>query len=134
LGIFVPPVCLFRLHEHFSHTSSRPKCDMFVFFFVLGTVKGGTQLQPFTNIGRCSSGFTSSLKLHHNTEVHVTVVAVNGAGLRTVSHSQPVYVDLTPPEFEYLYDGTTHGKTWPYIAELINAGIFELFRASLKTC
>ena len=76
---------------------------MFVFFFVLGTVKGGTQLQPFTNIGRCSSGFTSSLKLHHNTEVHVTVVAVNGAGLRTVSHSQPVYVDQDSSGFMPLF-------------------------------
>ena len=52
------------------------------------------------------------MKLHHNTEVHVTVVAVNGAGLRTISHSEPVYVDLTPPEFVYLYDGTTHGKAF----------------------
>ncbi|WAR05723.1 hypothetical protein MAR_021092 [Mya arenaria] len=32
-------------------------------------------------------------------------MAVNGAGLRTVSHSEQIYIDLTPPEFEYVYDG-----------------------------
>ena len=45
----------------------------------------------------------------HNATIYVTVVAVNGAGIRTISYSDPVRVDLTPPVFEYVNDGTVEG-------------------------
>ena len=51
----------------------------------------------------------SEIYLSHNTTVYTTVVAVNGAGLRTVSYSYPLLVDLTPPLFEYVNDGFIEG-------------------------
>ena len=48
----------------------------------------------------------------HNSTIYVTVVAVNGADIRTVSYSDPVRVDLTPPVFEYVNDGTVEGTIY----------------------
>lgn len=50
-------------------------------------------------------GINSNVTLVHNTNIYITTVAMNAAGLRGVSFSDPVYVDLTPPEINYVYDG-----------------------------
>jgi len=47
--------------------------------------------------------------------VYVTVVAENGAGLRTVSHSHPVLIDLTPPVFSFIHDAEYDGMYFPLI-------------------
>ena len=78
--------------------------------FKTGTVEGGTQLQPFVSVGKRTFAFTSSLHLVHGTIVYVTVIAVNAASLRTVSYSDPILIDLTPPSFEWVYDGPVRGK------------------------
>ncbi|WAR05117.1 hypothetical protein MAR_020486 [Mya arenaria] len=82
-----------------------PESGIVEYFWAIGTVRGGTQLQEYTSVGRNEFASSNTIQLQHNTVVFVSVIAVNGAGLRTVSHSEQIYIDLTPPEFEYVYDG-----------------------------
>ena len=68
-------------------------------------MRGGTQLQTFKSVGKRTYAIASSLTLLHNSVVHVTVVAINWAGLRTVSYSEPILVDLTGPVIYNVQDG-----------------------------
>ena len=62
------------------------------------TIIGGVQLHNFRSVGLLSHARADALLLQHGTEVHVTVVAENAAGLRTAIYSDALTVDLTPPE------------------------------------
>ena len=55
-------------------------------------------MQHFRSVGLLSHARAEALLLQHGTEVHVTVVAENAAGLRAAIYSDPLTVDLTPPE------------------------------------
>ena len=81
----------------------------------IGTVEGGTQLQSFISVGLSTFAQNSSLRLIHNSVVYVTVMAVNGAGLRTVSYSDPIHVDLTPPVITQVFDGTVPGDDFIFM-------------------
>jgi hypothetical protein len=35
----------------------------------------------------------------------ITVIATNAAGLKDISYSDPILVDLTPPIINFVYDG-----------------------------
>ena len=94
-------VLLFILHYYF--------CVIAIFFCVPGTVKGGTQLQEFKNVGTRLFGMNSELHLPHMSSIYITVVATNGAGYKTVSYSNQIVVDLTPPELVDVNDGLTDG-------------------------
>uniref|UniRef100_A0A1I8G0Z7 Fibronectin type-III domain-containing protein n=1 Tax=Macrostomum lignano TaxID=282301 RepID=A0A1I8G0Z7_9PLAT len=72
--------------------------------WAVGTVRGGTQLLPFTYVGPASEA-TAEVRLVHGSSVHVSVLAKNGAGLVRLFHSQPSLIDLTPPVIEYVTDG-----------------------------
>jgi hypothetical protein len=50
-------------------------------------------------------GFNTNVTLVHNTFIYITAIATNAAGLKGVSFSDPVLVDLTPPNIKYVYDG-----------------------------
>ncbi|CAG2247187.1 unnamed protein product [Mytilus edulis] len=55
----------------------------------------------------------NNVTLVHNTYIYVTTIATNAAGLRGVSFSDPILVDLTPPEFEFVNDGAgTDEDAW----------------------
>ena len=92
-------------------------------------MQGGTQLQEFKSVGVQLFGTNSDIYLPHNTTVYISVVAVNGAGLRTISYSDPLLIDLTPPEFDYVNDGFIEGmskqdlNTYDEINELRHAKI-----------
>ena len=64
----------------------------------LSFVAGGVQLQNFRSLGRQTHARADALLLQHGTEVHVSVVAENAAGLMTAIYSDPRTVDLTPPQ------------------------------------
>jgi hypothetical protein len=49
-------------------------------------------------------GFNTNVTLVHNTFIYITAIATNAAGLKGVSFSDPVLVDLTPPNIKYVYD------------------------------
>ncbi|XP_078701246.1 uncharacterized protein LOC144927586 [Branchiostoma floridae x Branchiostoma belcheri] len=77
------------------------------YMWAIGTVQGGTQLQTFRSAGTSDQGVNSNLTLTQGSYVHVTVVAVNAAGLRSVVHSEPALVDKTPPVISFVKDGST---------------------------
>ena len=70
-----------------------------------GTVRGGTQLQTFKSVGKHTYATLSSVTLLHDSVVHITVIAINYAGIRTVSYSNPILVDLTGPLISNIIDG-----------------------------
>lgn len=78
---------------------------MIVPFCSPGTVEGGTQLQGYRDVGMLTHASNASLSLSHNTKVYVTVMATNAAGLHSVTSSQPVLIDITPPELSRINDG-----------------------------
>ena len=49
--------------------------------------------------------YNNNVTLVHNTFIYITVIATNAAGLKGVSFSDPILVDLTPPNIKYIYDG-----------------------------
>ncbi|XP_046557193.1 uncharacterized protein LOC124266445 [Haliotis rubra] len=73
--------------------------------WAIGRVPGGSQIQEYTDVGRKVQGDISGLKLTHNSSLYITVMAMNAAGLTTVSRAQPIVVDLTPPLFSHISDG-----------------------------
>ena len=73
--------------------------------FVSGTVRGGTQLQTFKSVGKHTYATLSSVTLLQHSVVHITVIAINYAGIRTVSYSDPILVDLTGPVISNIIDG-----------------------------
>ena len=50
-------------------------------------------------------GFNTNVTLVHNTFIYITAIATNAAGLKGVAFSDPLLVDLTPPDIKYVYDG-----------------------------
>ncbi|XP_053401094.1 uncharacterized protein LOC123523194 isoform X2 [Mercenaria mercenaria] len=112
---------------HADWTFNDPETDIVEYLWAIGTVEGGTQLQTFESVGRRSFGRAESLHLEHNTEVFVTVVAVNEAQLRTVSYSNPIYIDLTPPVFRYINDGDVPEEDIDYQDKLTLTSHWDVF-------
>nr|XP_006820035.1 PREDICTED: uncharacterized protein LOC102804825 [Saccoglossus kowalevskii] len=73
--------------------------------WAIGTTYGSTQLQGFTSIGRKFSAICRDLVLSHETKLYVTIVVTNMVGLESVIHSDPITIDLTPPDLCCAKDG-----------------------------
>ncbi|XP_078664145.1 uncharacterized protein LOC144907216 [Branchiostoma floridae x Branchiostoma belcheri] len=82
-----------------------PESPIVDYSWAIGKVRGGTQLQGFTSVGQTRSARRSDLPLQHGSYIHVTVLATNAAGLRSVMYSDPAIVDLTPPVIGSVLDG-----------------------------
>ncbi|XP_053400999.1 uncharacterized protein LOC128557566 [Mercenaria mercenaria] len=87
-----------------------PETNILEYMWAIGTIQGGTQLQPFVSVGRQTFASNNTLRLDHDTVMFITVVAVNAAGLRTVSYSDPILIDLTRPDCKYVNDGPLRGQ------------------------
>ncbi|KAI8487523.1 hypothetical protein Bbelb_347570 [Branchiostoma belcheri] len=83
-----------------------PESPIVGYSWAIGTVRGGTQLQEFKTVGRNTHAHNEDVRLNHGSFVHVTVVAENEAALRSVVHSDPILVDLTPPVISSMKDGS----------------------------
>jgi len=57
-----------------------------------------TDVVPWTSAGGRTEAIIKELALEHGHEYVVSVRATNGVGLRSTGSSQPVLVDLTPPQ------------------------------------
>ncbi|XP_055958950.1 uncharacterized protein LOC126830718 isoform X3 [Patella vulgata] len=99
--VFRPYWSSLHLTWHFKDDQS-PITD---YRWALGTVKGGNQIRSFTNVGRNQQVTASGLQLAHNTLLYLTVMSTNGAGLTTVSQSESIVVDMTPPIISEINDG-----------------------------
>lgn len=85
--------------------------EIIVFYsFFAGYTKGGTQIQGFNSAGLNNFAYNANVTLVHNTFVHVTAVASNVAGLQGISYSEPILVDLTPPDIVHVFDGDLSSK------------------------
>ena len=69
-------------------------------------MKGGTQLQNFKNVGTRTYATNADLELVHGSKVTVTIVATNAAGLTSLSYSNPLTIDFTPPIIYHVYEGS----------------------------
>ena len=85
-----------RWYFHVSYKSvyNNATCDLRTSCYVAG----GVQLQNFRSLGRQTHARADALLLQHGTELHVTVVAENAAGLKTVIYSDARTIDLTAPQ------------------------------------
>ncbi|CAH1258773.1 Hypp2075 [Branchiostoma lanceolatum] len=115
LGPQSPSAGPVRLHTRFVHGWTfvhaawdfvDPESPIVDYSWAIGTARGGTQLQSFRSVGRNTHAQNSHIRLDHGAFIHVTVVAENAAELRTVVHSDPVLVDLTPPVISDVKDGS----------------------------
>lgn len=93
---------------HASWDIEDPETEITEIHWAIGTVRGGTQLQPYYSIGPASEA-RAEVRLTHGSDVHVSVLAVNGAGLRRLFYSSPTTIDLTPPQFHFVHDGNSPG-------------------------
>ncbi|KJE90308.1 hypothetical protein CAOG_01639 [Capsaspora owczarzaki ATCC 30864] len=76
------------------------------FQWAIGTRPGGTQIQEYLEVeGEATNATNSALELLHGQEIYITLVAINGAGIRAKMTSQKLLVDLTPPALGQLRDG-----------------------------
>ncbi|XP_070557450.1 uncharacterized protein [Ptychodera flava] len=80
------------------------------YHLAVGTMKGGTQVKSFTSVGRSSHTFIDDLSLVDGIPIHAIVVARNAAQLRSVFHSEPLIVDVTPPTICCVKDGSDIGR------------------------
>lgn len=88
--------------------------------FLVGYTKGGTQIQGFQSVGLKNFAYNANVTLVHNTFVHITAIASNVVGLQGISYSEPVLVDLTPPDIVNVYDGDLSSKLYyQYIVFII---------------
>ena len=74
-------------------------------------MRGGIQLQNFKSVGRRQFDVNSNLNLPHQTTLYITVVATNGADLKTVIYSDPLLIDKTPPYISAVNDGNIEGNS-----------------------
>ncbi|CAC5386462.1 unnamed protein product [Mytilus coruscus] len=99
------------IHGSWSFTDlESPVVD---YTWAIGYAEGGTQIQPFRSVGLMNFAFNNNVTLVHNTFIYVTAIATNAAGLRGVSFSNPILVDLTPPNIRFVNDGAgTDEDAW----------------------
>ncbi|CAC5370733.1 unnamed protein product [Mytilus coruscus] len=107
------------LHEwssiHGSWSFTDPESPIIDYTWAIGYAKGGTQIQPFRSVGLMNFAVNYNVTLVHNTYIYVTAIAANAAGLRGVSFSDSILVDLTPPDIKYVNDGAgTDEDAWEF--------------------
>ena len=79
---------------------------------------GGTQLKSFSSVGKQPYGYADGLVVNQGSNVSVTVVAENAAGLQSVTYSDVITVDLSPPELCCLQVYPSHPQL--YIVLYVN--------------
>ncbi|XP_071123054.1 uncharacterized protein [Mytilus edulis] len=126
------------LHEwssiHGSWSFSDPDSPIIDYTWAIGYAEGGTQIQPFRSVGLMNFAFNNNVTLVHNTFIYVTAIATNAAGLRGVSFSDPILVDLTPPDIKYIYDGRGADEdSWTFNEVVANWEV-EDYESGIKFC
>ncbi|XP_071079258.1 uncharacterized protein [Haliotis cracherodii] len=99
---------VFRKHWSSVHASwhyDDRESPIVEYTMAAGTVPGGTQVLRYKSVGRHAHGTVSGLRLTHKQKLYLTITARNAAGLTTVSHPEPITVDMTPPMFFHVNDG-----------------------------
>ncbi|CAG2198380.1 unnamed protein product [Mytilus edulis] len=75
------------------------------YLWAIGNTKGNAEIQHFQSVGVNNFAYNYNVTLIHLSQIFVTVVAVNAAGLRGKAYSTGFDIDLTPPVIAYIHDG-----------------------------
>ena len=75
--------------------------------WAVGSVPGGEQYQNFRSAGQQTSCESRVQYLPHASDIYVTVVAWNGAGVERLFISERHVADHTPPAIGVVWDGST---------------------------
>ncbi|KAL3841827.1 hypothetical protein ACJMK2_019926 [Sinanodonta woodiana] len=67
----------------------------------------GTHLQDYRSVGLETHSSSKELHLVHNTYIYVSILATNAVELTTKVTSDPIMIDLTPPVFSFVHDGSS---------------------------
>ncbi|XP_052067298.1 uncharacterized protein LOC127706680 [Mytilus californianus] len=122
---------------HGSWSFSDPDSPIIDYTWAIGYAEGGTQIQPFRSAGLMNFGYNNNVTLVHNTFIYVTAIATNAAGLRGISYSDPILVDLTPPDIKYINDGrgmlSADEDSWTFNQVVANWEVDDL-ESSIKFC
>ncbi|CAC5375030.1 unnamed protein product [Mytilus coruscus] len=75
------------------------------YIWAFGNARGNAEIQHFQSVGVNDFGYNYNITLAHSSQVHVTVVAINAAGLQAKAYSAGVDIDNTPPVINQVHDG-----------------------------
>ncbi|XP_076075242.1 uncharacterized protein LOC143046127 [Mytilus galloprovincialis] len=75
------------------------------YIWAIGYTKGNEEMQRFQSVGANNFAYNYNLTLPHASQVFVTVVAKNSAGLRYAAYSSGLNIDQTPPVIDKIHDG-----------------------------
>ncbi|KAK3581574.1 hypothetical protein CHS0354_031921 [Potamilus streckersoni] len=67
----------------------------------------GTHLQDYRSVGIETHSSSKELHLVHSTYIYVSILATNAVGLTSKATSDPILIDLTPPVFSFVHDGSS---------------------------
>ena len=97
------------------------------YWFAVGTVEGGEQLQRYTSVGRATFAITSSLRLQHNWNVYISVISWNDAAKERVVYSRPFLADFSHPQAGAVFDGETDGSDVDYQSTTVVSANWKTF-------
>ncbi|CAC5375361.1 unnamed protein product [Mytilus coruscus] len=75
------------------------------YMWAIGYTKGNEEMQRFQIVGTNNFAYNYNLALPHASQVFVTVIAKNAAGLRSAAYSSGLNIDQTPPVIDQIHDG-----------------------------
>ncbi|XP_076085163.1 uncharacterized protein LOC143055975 isoform X1 [Mytilus galloprovincialis] len=104
------------------------------YLWAIGYKEGSTEIQRYTSVGLNTFAYNYNIILAHTSTVHITVVSINGAGLSAVATAEALYIDLTPPDIEFVYDGIGYDIDSQTTDEIIANWRVEDLESGLSYC
>ncbi|XP_052082402.1 uncharacterized protein LOC127720030 [Mytilus californianus] len=104
------------------------------YLWAIGYKEGSTEIQRYTSVGLNTFAYNYNITLAHTSQVHITVVAINGAGLSSVATAEALFIDLTPPDIEFVYDGIGYDIDSQTTDEIIANWKVEDLESGLSHC
>ncbi|XP_063408929.1 uncharacterized protein LOC134692410 [Mytilus trossulus] len=104
------------------------------YLWAIGYKEGSTEIQRYTSVGLNTFASNYNITLAHTSTVHITVVSINGARLSAVATADALYIDLTPPDIEFVYDGIGYDIDSQTTDEIIANWLVEDLESGLSYC
>ncbi|XP_063408922.1 uncharacterized protein LOC134692402 [Mytilus trossulus] len=104
------------------------------YLWAIGYKEGSTEIQRYTSVGLNTFANNNNITLAHTSQVHITVVSINGAGLSSVATAETLFIDLTPPDIEFVYDGIGYDIDSQTTDEIIANWRVEDLESGLSYC
>ncbi|XP_076086914.1 uncharacterized protein LOC143057491 [Mytilus galloprovincialis] len=104
------------------------------YLWAIGYKEGSTEIQRYTSVGLNTFAYNYNITLTHTSQVHITVIAINGAGLSSVATAEALFIDLTAPDIEFIYDGIGYDIDSQTTDEIIANWKVEDLESGLSHC